>query len=140
MKENVDSEPLDKLIDALKDQIHKYNLTVSEYNDNRRWEEGVNVVASMNERINSLLKEANDHLRKLAEVSRQKSIQRYVEDEDEMDEIEKLSEKTMDREDKLRRSGNRGGGKQAGGAMRTAQEKEESRSRKRIKKKPKGDH
>ena len=133
MKTRVDSEPLEQLIDSLQDQINKYHLKVSQFEDRRQWEEGVKVITGMNEQLNCSLKSAHDQLRKFAEVSRQREVAKNLEDEEELDEIEQFSEKTLEAEVKSGR-GKNGGGKQGDMKMRTAQEKEQSRSRKRSKK------
>lgn len=133
-KADSESEQWDQVIDALQDQTEKYNIAVAEYEESRKWQEGIKAVSAMNLRMDQLLKETNDKVHKLVEVSRLRN-ERYQDDDDEMDEIDELSARydtTLDSHVKVKGSKDSRKGDEK---MRTIQEKQTSRDKKRLKRK-----
>lgn len=133
LKVEIETEQLDQEIDDLQDKIHKYHEAVYEFEDSRRWSDGTAKISSMNETVARLLKSATDQAHKLAEVSRQRFV-RKLDEEDELNEMDAFSahfEKDLDHDVLLKgpRDGKRGDGK-----IRTAEEKRQSRDKKRSKK------
>lgn len=130
LKVDIETEHLDQEIDSLHDEIHKYHEAVSAIKDNRKWSKGTVEISSINETIARLLKTATDQAHKLAEVSKQHSLQNEEDELNDMDEFSARGEKDLDRDMQLK--GPREG-KRSNGKIRTAEEKLESREKKRSK-------
>ena len=134
LKADVETEQLDHEIDSLQDQINKYLEAIAECEDNRRWSEGTVKISGINDVLARLLKAATDQERKVMETSRQRFMRKHDEKEevDEIDEFSARFEKELDQEVKLK--GSRAGKRSSDGKMRTAEEKRQSRDKKRFKK------
>ena len=80
-------DPLDYSIDNLKEEIHKYNLIVAEVNIKREWREGIEKLARSKERLDQVLKEA-DEVCKVRHVL-QVPLKKYqLDDQEEMEATE----------------------------------------------------
>lgn len=131
LKEEIETEQLDRAIDNLKEEIDKYNLTSAEVIENRKWRDGVRSIGKSKEILHRLLMEANDQLRKVnitQHKEQQKIKERLMELDEDRDEIEKLSEAYVnDVDDKPVQSRRR--------EVRTEHQKVMARKKKREKRK-----
>ena len=128
------TEQLDHAIDNLREKVEKYHKTIAEFMDSRKWRDGINEVTRMKEVIDYHLKITKDQLNKVPDISNYQELQRKdqdlaVEDNTEIDDYSELYERNYD-DAKLKGSTDHG----KAITMRSLQEKEQSRSRKRAKK------
>ena len=128
-----ETEQLDQVMDALQDQIKRYHEVIADIEDRRSWREGVTAVSRISEGMQHILKTATDQAHKVTEVLRQKSVLKIDEDEQGLNEIEELYEKKLDKDVKIK--GPPKDGRKVDGKMRTAEQKQQSREKKRSKKK-----
>ena len=116
LHEKAETEQLDQVMDTLHDQIKIYHEAIADIKEKRTWREGVTKVSGISERMEHILKAATDEAHKVTAYLPQKSI---TEDDQELNEIEELNMNMAD--------GN--------GNMRTADQKQHSRDKKRSRKK-----
>ena len=120
-----ETEALDQEIESLQKEINKYHEAVSDFHDNRQWCVGIDRISSMHSTLSHHLVTATKLANQLAEVSKQHSFPEELEEEDEF-EVEEL----MDQDLPLNNSEE---GKKKNAAIRTAEDKERSRDKKRKK-------
>jgi hypothetical protein len=126
LKADTETDQLDQSIDSLEDKIQEYNKAAAEFEDTRKWREGVERISSINTTLSHLLSAASDQCRKLTRISTQRSTGIDEEDEFEIDALSANIEKDLDQ--RVRRDG------KSNSRMRTADEKRQSRDRKRSRK------
>lgn len=131
LNEKAETEQLDQVMDTLQDQIKRYHEIIADIEDRRTWREGVTAVSKISEEMEHILKAATDQAHKVTEILRQRSVLKIDDDDQGLNEIEELYEE-LDKDVKLKghKDGRKGDGK-----MRTADQKQHSRDKKRLKKK-----
>ena len=116
LHEKAETEQLDQVMDTLHDQIKRYHEAIADIKERRTWREGVTKVSGICEGMKHILKTATDEAHKVTAYLPQKSI---TEDDQELNEIEELNMNMAD----------------GYGKMRTADQKQHSRDKKRSRKK-----
>ena len=131
IKEAIGTDLLDRAIDNLKEEINKYNINISEVNDDRNWKIGIKNISESNKTFEFLLKKVNDQLQNSNFAQLKENLEMkegMMELEEDQDEIEKLSESYVNNVDHLPIDTHKKG------QARTEKEKVMSRAKKRDKK------
>ena len=92
LKLTIETDQLDCAFDNLEDEIHKYHLIVAEVKERRNWREGLNTLAQSEERLDRVLKKADD------QIHEYRQVQQKGENQGEKDKTKSMNEVDLNRD------------------------------------------